>query len=143
MKEGPWSPRQSAKEASHVCTTLHMLVLEEKQRFHLKAAKGSVKGFFMVSMVTKRFPPAPHNDGTSTLPLFIALDYSQRRKEITSLGCCSLVIKRCALTCGHGCFTTQHNTYTLAASGVKGGNSWPVDYFSTPPLSLYNWTGPD
>lgn len=47
------------REQSCVCTTLHMLVLEGKQQFSLKAATGLSEGLFMVSMATGRlfFPP--------------------------------------------------------------------------------------
>lgn len=73
------------REQSCVCTTLHMLVLEGKQQFSLKAATGLSEGLFMVSMATGRLffllvrLPA-------TLPLFITLGCSPREEENHFLG---------------------------------------------------------
>lgn len=64
---------------SCVCTTLHMLELEGKQRFPLKAATGLSEGLFhglhgyqQIFFFPARVPAA--------LPLFITLDYSQREE---------------------------------------------------------------
>lgn len=83
------------RERSCVCTTLHMLVLEGKQQFPLKAATGLSEGLSHGLYGYRQVPPPP-----SPLPqlqqlcLFSTLLTTARgRKEITSLGSYSLVTK--------------------------------------------------
>ena len=110
MKEGAWSLTKLQRACSSVCTTLCMLELEGKQRFPLKAVTGLSESYFhrlhgyqqifFFFFFLAKVPAA--------LPLFILLIAARGRKEIISLGSCSLVSRWCILICS-GYFTAAYS----------------------------------
>lgn len=117
------------REQSCVCTTLHMLVLEGKQQFSLKAATGLSEGLFhglhgywqtFFSSLSECQP----------LCLFSSLlTAAQGRKKIISLGSCSLVTRWCVLTCSV-CLTAAHSN-TGSCRDRKGRRLVAGPFFPT------------